>query len=155
MTEFTTALAFALHLLSAIVWIGGMFFAYMALRPAAVVTLAPPQRLQLWARTLAGFFPWVFIAIILLLSTGLWMLHSQKLALTAYLHTMIGLGVVMMLIFGHVYFAAFKRLRQAVAIEDWESAAARLAQIRKLVAVNLSIGILLVLAVSLLKRLSW
>ncbi len=153
MTGFANALAFALHLLSAIVWIGGMFFAYMALRPAAVATLEPPQRLRLWARTLAGFFPWVFVAIILLLSSGLWMLSSQQLVLSAYLHTMIGLGVVMMLIFGHVYFAAFRRLRQAVAIENWEDAAAGLAQIRRLVAVNLSIGILLVLAVSLLKRL--
>src|SRR4029077_19786338 len=41
-----TALALALHILGAVVWVGGMFAIYVCLRPA-LGTLEPPQRLRL------------------------------------------------------------------------------------------------------------
>ena len=44
------AIAIALHLLAAVIWVGGMFFAYMALRPAAASLLEPPLRLPLWSQ---------------------------------------------------------------------------------------------------------
>jgi len=47
MTAF--ALPYALHVLAAVVWVGGMFFAWMVLRPAAVSALQPPERLMLWS----------------------------------------------------------------------------------------------------------
>ena len=50
--------AVSLHILAAIVWIGGMFFAVLVLRPAAG-PLEPPDRLALWRRVFARFFPWV------------------------------------------------------------------------------------------------
>ena len=53
------SLYITLHLLGVIVWVGGMFVAYMALRPAAVEVLEPYQRLPLMKRTLDRFFPWV------------------------------------------------------------------------------------------------
>lgn len=31
------SLAIARHVLSAVIWVGGMFFAYMAMRPAVVI----------------------------------------------------------------------------------------------------------------------
>src|SRR5262245_57991261 len=40
------ALAFALYILGAVVWVGGMFAIYVCLLPA-LVTLEPPQRLRL------------------------------------------------------------------------------------------------------------
>ena len=36
------AIAIPLHLLAAVIWVGGMFFAYMALRPVAASLLEPP-----------------------------------------------------------------------------------------------------------------
>jgi len=45
------AYAVTLHILGAVIWVGGMFFAYMALRPAIVETLEPPFRLKLWVNT--------------------------------------------------------------------------------------------------------
>src|SRR5690606_5692971 len=60
------SLLFPLHLLAAVVWVGGMFFAYMALRPAAATVLPPPQRLPLWTQTFRRFFPWVWITVVLL-----------------------------------------------------------------------------------------
>ena len=54
-------LAITLHLLAAVIWVGGMFFAYMALRPATG-SLEPSIRLTLWSQTLKRFFPWVWIS---------------------------------------------------------------------------------------------
>ena len=63
-------IALLLHVLAAVVWVGGMFFAYAALRPVAVSQLEPPLRLALWAGVFSKFFPWVFVAIAILLITG-------------------------------------------------------------------------------------
>ncbi len=75
-----TALALALHILGAVVWVGGMFVLYMALRPA-LGTLEPPQRLKLMQVTFAKFFPWVWVAILLLLAQRLLdgVLHVRRL----------------------------------------------------------------------------
>jgi uncharacterized membrane protein len=135
----------ALHLLSAVVWVGGMFFAYMALRPVAAQRLEPPQRLTLWAGVFTRFFPWVWIAIILLLVTGYWMIFNVFAGMKGaplYVHIMNGLGILMILIYMHVFFAPFKRLKRAVAAETWQEGAKDLAQIRFLVGINLSIGLI-------------
>jgi uncharacterized membrane protein len=55
------------------------------------------------------------------------------------------LGMVMMLIFGHIRFALYKRLSQAVQAADWSAGAAALAKIRISVLVNLGLGVLIVL----------
>ena len=49
-------------------------FAYYCLRPAAAEVLKPPERLPLWAATFARFLPYMAIAVLLLLATGLVML---------------------------------------------------------------------------------
>src|SRR5436190_22018005 len=70
-----TAIALALHIFGAVVWVGGMFAIYVCLRPA-LGTLEPPQRLQLMRVTLQKFFPWVWVAILLLLVSGYWMVFT-------------------------------------------------------------------------------
>lgn len=136
--------ALLLHVLAAVVWVGGMFFAHMALRPVAAKQLEPPQRLTLWVGVFGRFFPWVFAAIGILLVTGFWMVLSffgGFGAVGPYVHLMLWLGILMMLIFMHVYFAAFKRLKMAVAAGDWTLGAAKLAQIRLLITINLVLGV--------------
>jgi uncharacterized membrane protein len=140
-------IALLLHALAAVVWVGGMFFAYMALRPVAASQLQGPQRLALWAGVFGKFFPWVFIAIGTLLVTGFWMVFSFYggfAAVGLYVHLMLWLGILMILVFLHVFFAPFKRLKQAVAEEDWPAGAGKLAQIRVLIAVNLALGVCVV-----------
>lgn len=145
-------LSLFLHVLSVVVWVGGMFFAYMALRPVAASVLEPPQRLTLWAGVFDKFFPWVWASVVLILATGLYMLMlTGGLAAPHYALTMLVLGIAMMLIFGHVYFAPYKRLKRAVAGQDWKAGGAALGQIRKLIGINLSIG-LLTIAVAMLGR---
>ena len=137
------------HLLGVIVWVGGMFFAHFALRPAAAATLQPPERLRLMAAVLGRFFTWVEWSIVLILASGIAMMGflggaRGMFAVPAYIHAMLGIGVVMMLLFGHIRFALYKRLAAAVLAADWPAAAAALGSIRVLVAVNLGLGLLVV-----------
>ena len=140
------SVAILLHMLAAVVWVGGMFFAYMALRPAAGA-LEPPLRLPLWSRTFARFFPWVWAAVALLLLTGYWMVfqvfggfaHSAL-----YIHLMHGLGWIMALIFFYVYFIPYRRLDRALSVSDWPAAGAQLNRIRRLIGINLMLGLLTV-----------
>lgn len=134
----------SLHVLSAIIWVGGMFFAHQVLRPAAL-QLDPKVRLPLWARTFARFFPWVWAAIIVLPLSGYWMIFTQlggMRSLGMYVHIMQTLGLVMILIFLHVFFGPYRRFRQALAQNDLPAAGQRLAQIRRLVGVNLILGLI-------------
>lgn len=142
--------ALLLHLLGVTVWVGGMFFAYMALRPAAATVLELPQRLRLWHGVFAKFFPWVWVSIVLISGSGLYML-LQLGGKSAPLYTlaMMVLGVVMMLIFAHVFFAPYKKLKRAVDEREWPPGGAALGQIRLLIGINLSIG-LVTLGVALL-----
>jgi len=140
-------IAILLHMVSAVVWVGGMFFAYMALRPVAASQLEPPARLRLWVGVFRKFFPWVFVAVGVLLLTGYWMVLSFYGGFDAvglHVHLMQWLGIAMMLLFFHVYFASFLRLKRAVATEDWPEGGKRLAQIRVLIGVNLVLGLLVV-----------
>lgn len=137
-------IAIILHILPAVVWVGGMFFAYMALRPVAAGQLEPPARLALWVGVFDRFFPWVFVSIALILGSGFWMVFAVFGGFTAtglYVHIMLVLGILMMLIFFHVFFAPFRRLKQAVDQEDWAAGGKRLAQIRVMIGINLLLGL--------------
>jgi len=135
--------ALLLHLLGSVIWIGGMFFAYLALRPAAAKLLEPPQRLPLWRETLRRFFIWVWISIVLLYGSGLHMLASAYglRAAPVYVLAMAGLATVMTLIFIYVFFVPFAALAHAVDAQQWKAAGAALNRIRQLVATNLLLGL--------------
>jgi uncharacterized membrane protein len=138
------AIAIILHLMPAVIWVGGMFFAYMALRPVAASQLEPPARLSLWVGVFRKFFPWVFVAIALILGSGFWMVYAVFGGLAAtglYVHIMLALGILMMLIFLHVYFAPFRRLQRAVGEADWPAGGKQLAQIRMMIGINLLLGL--------------
>jgi len=144
-------LAIALHLLAAIIWIGGMFFAYLCLRPSLPGILQPPQPAQLWRAVLGRFFIWVWAAVIVLLSTGLWLAFTRYGGFSdwpLWLLMMFGLGLAMMMMFAHVFFAPFKRLKAALAAGDMELAVKSIGQIRRMVALNLCLGIIVALAAS-------
>jgi uncharacterized membrane protein len=149
------------HVLSIIVWIGGMVFAHFFLRPAAA-RLDAPVRLRLMHDVLGRFFQAVLVASLLTLASGVWMLgrvakqvvqsggsFEMPLAWTV----MAVLGVAMVAIFMHIRFALYQRLGRAVAASDWSSGGAALARIRTWVSVNLGLGVLVVL-VTLLRGAS-
>ena len=145
------AFAITLHLFAALVWVGGMFFAYLAARPV-LAELDTQLRARLWVGIFRRFFPWVWGAIVVLLTTGVYLVTSSFESFAnapPFVNIMMGLGILMMLIFGHVFFAPFKRLQQAVATGDDALAKKSMGLIRKLIALNLSLG-LVVVAVAML-----
>jgi uncharacterized membrane protein len=141
------AIAISLHILAACIWVGGMFFAYVCLRPVAASTLEPEQRLTLWRGTFQSFFKWVGLSILLLIVSGHFMIgmFGGMKGVGVHVHIMLLLGYIMFAIFGHVFFAPFKRLKAAVDNQDWEAGAAQLNTIRKMVGINLVIGLVTII----------
>jgi uncharacterized membrane protein len=136
-----------LHLVCAIAWLGGMFFAYFCLRPAAAEVLDPPKRLPLWVATFARFLPYMSVAVLLILGTGLGMVLQVGFGQAPIgWHLMLALGVVMASVFGYVYWVLFPKLRAECAASAWPSAGQTLNRMRQLVALNLGLGVLVVVA---------
>ncbi|MEO6030507.1 MAG: CopD family protein [Burkholderiaceae bacterium] len=144
----------SIHLLSIIVWVGGMFFAVFCLRPALGV-LEPIARLKLMQEVLRRFFDAVTIAIVLMLLTGGGMLAETMRALSTggaavalplAWHVMVVLGLVMVGVFAHVRVVLFGRLRRAVAAQDVPAGASALAGVRFWVLINVVLGALIVVA---------
>jgi len=135
-----------LHQLAVIVWIGGMFFAFMVLRPVVSQQLQLPQNLIFWRAVFANFFHWVWLAVTIILASGLHMISQMggfgKLPFNVYL--MAALGVMMMLIFLYVFFTAYRKFKRFVAEEEWQHAGIALVQIRVLIGLNLIIGLVTV-----------
>ena len=147
-----------LHLLAILLWVGGMAFTLFFLRPA-LNTLGAPERVRLMHAVLGRFFKAVLAASLLTLGTGIWMLGrvakqtvqsggSFQMPLSWTLMSV--LGVLMVAIFMHIRFALYKRLDRAVNASDWAAGGAALAQIRTWVAVNLGLGVLIVVVTLLL-----
>lgn len=143
-----------LHLLGIVIWVGGMFLMHVVVRPGAAALLEPPQRLPFLAYVMGQFFLWVGVSIALVLLSGLGMLHVMQSwdELSPSIYAMAFLGLGMMAIYGHVRFACYPRLRTAVAAKDWPAAAVPLATIRRLIGMNLVLG-LLTIALATLGRL--
>jgi uncharacterized membrane protein len=138
--------ALTLHVWSAVVWVGGMFFALLILRPASA-PLEPSIRLTLWERVFGRFFPWVFATIVLLLASGYAMVFGVFAGfhgIGLHVHVMQATGIVMMVAFFHLYFAPWRRFRAALAREDRIEAARQLNQIRWIVTFNLILGLITV-----------
>lgn len=138
------ALVYTLHILAAILWVGGMFFGHMILRPAVIATLEGPMRLRLWLQVFGRFFAWVWVAVILLPVTGIGIIQmsfSGFQTAPRYVQAMIGLYVVMVALFIKIQAVQLPALRRAVADEQWAEGAAALGKIRQLMVVNLIVGI--------------
>ena len=144
-------LAKLLHLAAAILLLGGMTFMLFILRPALGSLNQAADRLQLLAAVLQRFFVAVWGAIGALALTGgaLFMMAGGRGAPLGW-HAMAGLGLLMFLVFGHLYFAPYRRLQSHVAASAWPAAAAQAAQITRAVQVNFVLGVLAVAAVVLL-----
>ncbi|MCO5108908.1 MAG: CopD family protein [Burkholderiaceae bacterium] len=151
-----TELWLFLHFVAVVTWIGGMVFAHFCLRPAALATLQPPQRLPLMAAALGRFFALVGASLVLLWGSGLAMFagitgSGGKPPLSWNL--MAAIAAVMTLVFLWIVLRLHPRMRSAVAACGWPNAAAALDAIRRLVVLNLALGFLTI-AVATLGRLA-
>jgi uncharacterized membrane protein len=141
-----SAISNALHVLAAVIWVGGMFFAYVVVRPAIGA-----RRFAFWSRALTRFFPWVWGAVVILPATGyaaIFITFGGFAGLGWHVHIMHALGWLMIGLFLNIYFGAFKRLRAAADAERWVVAAVHLEAIRKVILINLCLGFLTIAVAS-------
>src|SRR5680860_480349 len=137
----------SMHALAAVIWVGGMFFAFLVLRPAAAGLLDVPMRVMLWRYVFRRFFPWVWAAIVVLLASGYGMIFSLPGGMGNagwHVHVMQALGITMMLLFLHLFFAPYRRLIKAVDDSYFETASRSLNQIRVIIGINLGLGLVVV-----------
>ncbi|WP_338580080.1 CopD family protein [Pseudomonas sp. ML2-2023-6] len=145
MTAF--ALTYSLHVLAALIWVGGMFFAWMILRPAAITALEGPARLKLWVEVFQRFFVWVWIAVVILPISGVGLLQMRFNGFETaprYVQIMMGLYIVMVALFIRIQSLQLPELRKAVVAQAWAEGAAVMGRIRRLVGCNLIVGLVLV-----------
>lgn len=138
------SIAIALHQLAAVIWVGGMFFAHQVLRPVAASQLEPPGRLRQWVGVFGRFFPWVWLAVVLLPATGYWVIfavYGGFASTPVFVHVMNGLGLAMIALYTYVYFVPYTRLKRAVAAEQWPEGKTALDRIRTIVGTNLTLGL--------------
>jgi len=139
-------LGLVVHALAAVIWVGGMFFAYQVLRRAARA-IDPHVRLDLWGQVFRQFFPWVWASIVALLASGYGMIFLGLGGFAGaglHVHLMQATGLVMVALFLHLYFAPWSRMRRALDAGDYKMATTQLAQIRWIVATNLALGLITV-----------
>jgi uncharacterized membrane protein len=131
-----------LHTLGVVVWVGGMFFAHVALRPA-LATLPPQQRVTLMAATLSTFLRWAAAAVVLVIVSGFAMIfaHGGFPSVGLHVHAMTALGLLMSAIYGFVVAVPFARVRAAAAAGTWDTGLLALGQVRNLVGINLVLGL--------------
>ena len=137
----------AFHLLAVVVWVGGMFFAYNALRPAAAQVLEPPLRLALWIQVFHRFFLWVWLSIFVVFGSGYWMLFQYFggfASAAPYIHIMHSGAIIMLFLYLYVFFSPFRALQRAVIIKDFPQAGRCLNKIRILVGINTVLGLLII-----------
>ena len=139
----------AVHVLCAVIWVGGMFFAYVVLRPSVAV-LEPIQRIALHTQVFRRFFLVIWHAMPLILLSGFTVLlvFDGGPAVAGWnVNLMMLLGLIMSAVFLLIVFGPYARFRRTT---DRNTAAASMDRIRKLIAVNLVLGIVTVV-VSLLR----
>jgi uncharacterized membrane protein len=127
----------AVHLLCAVVWVGGMFFAYVVLRPSLAV-LEPAQRIALHGQVFRRFFLIVWHAMPLIVLTGLAMIFGVLGGMARVgwnVHVMMLLGLVMSAIFLAIFFGPYRTFRASPGPGSLDA-------IRKLIGINLVLGLL-------------
>ncbi len=149
-----------IHLAAAIFWVGGMAFMLMALRPAAVALLQPPERLMLMAAVWKRFFPVVLVSIVALFTTGTNLYTTMFRAVKAASgqgsvplgwNVMLVLGLLMMAIFGHIYMVGYARFKRAMDVQNWALAGQAAAQVHTLMITNFALGWLAIAAIRLVR----
>ncbi|MCS6957696.1 MAG: CopD family protein [Aquificaceae bacterium] len=124
------------HLLFAILWIGGMIYSLLFLKPAVKALPQEDQRSRVLKGVFSRFFPAVWLAILILFITGmgLWHGYRKDFSQNPLFHAKLFLFALMTIIFAYIYFFLYRR--------------DKLSQIPNLIAVNLLLGLLVLLIIT-------
>ncbi|WP_428492768.1 CopD family protein [Rhodopila sp.] len=137
-----------LHLLCAVLWVGGMFFAFVVLQPSLKVIEAP-QRMLLHTQVFKKFFLIVWHVMPAIIITGFAMLPyvGGMPGAPWQVHAMLALGLLMAAVFLAMYLGPYRRFRRTT---DRARMASCLSRIRTLIGVNLVMGLIAVIVAGLL-----
>jgi uncharacterized membrane protein len=136
------ALLLAVHVLGAIVWVGGMFFALVVLRPSMAVLESGPG-LALHEQVFRRFFLVVWHVMPVMLLTGLAMeyLFYGFANVPWPVQAMAGTGVAMAAVFVAIVAGPWRALRRALASGEMAQTGAAMLRLRRLITVNLVLGV--------------
>jgi len=143
----SSAIAEAIHVLSAVAWVGGMIFVLFVLRPG-LKDLEPPLRLSFFSGVLKRFFVIVWLAVVLILVSGYWLVFNLFGGFSqapVHVHLMHAAGLLMSVIFFWLFFRLFLPFGKAVRNSDWQAAAPLTERLRRVVTINLLLGIVVVI----------
>ena len=139
-----TIAVLALHTIGAALWVGGMAYAIIVLRPAIVV-LEPAARMQMHGQTMRRFLRLTWHVMPLVLISGwimVFTLYGGFANIPWAVNAMQTLGIVMAAVFAYLALGPYKRFRRAI-----RPGPELISKMRQLVLVNLALGtIVLVLA---------
>jgi uncharacterized membrane protein len=132
-----------LHVLGAVVWVGGMFFTTLIVRPT-LADLEPSRRVDIYRGTYGRFFKVIWIVMPGMLLTGYIMLFTKYGGFADAgwnIHLMHMLGLAMAAVFVGVWFGPYRRFQQGQgrAIDI----------IRQLIIANLALGLATVVIAAL------
>ncbi|MDB5318039.1 MAG: hypothetical protein JWO24_3883 [Rhodospirillales bacterium] len=136
---------YALHLLGAVVWVGGMAFALFVLRPSVHATLEGPNRLALMEAVYRRFFLIIWHAMPIVIATGYGILFARYGGFAGvgwHVHVMNLTGLVMAGIFAAIALGPFRQMKAARADGNPVAAVAALNKVRGLVTINLALGLI-------------
>ena len=147
----------AIHLLAVMVWVGGMTFVLLCLRPAASV-LEPAARIALMHAAMRRFLAVVAVAIAVIFVCGVAMVAiAWSAAVRAGLrfnmpldwYVMFAVFFAMLAVFVHIRGVLFPRLDAALRGQRWADGASALGAIRREVVANLVLGVFVTVLVRL------
>ena len=134
-------IAASIHILSAMIWIGGLLFFYGVLNRAVEEVLEPTERLPLMHRIVQRFFPLFGWSMAATLASGFWLVQiAYNGGIGWMVELMIGLGAASVLLLGYLYYGPYRRMEKALDRYDLLLASSCLGNIRALTAANLLLG---------------
>ena len=143
------ALSIILHLLAINVWVGGTFFTVVIL-PHAVASLEPAERHPFMRIVFKRFFFWVWLAMMILISTGGWMIYrvfGGIINAPLYVVLMMSITLLMVCVFLLIYFGSYRLYVQSLKQENLSDSERHLDYISLLSKINMALGICVVLVI--------
>jgi uncharacterized membrane protein len=135
-------IVFPLHVLAAIVLLGGLFFASLVFKPLAH-GLDIETASSLRQRMLSPFFAWGWVSLLLILGTGVAMVFLKfggfsGVPMIHRANMVIGIPVIVL--FGYVFFGPWRAYRRVMARRDWTAAQREIGRVRVLMLLILGLG---------------
>lgn len=139
------AIADAAHQIGFVILLGGIFFMLFALRPASRDLDTGEERILVYFRYYKSLLRWIWFALLLLWVSGVSKILAMDIQhLPLKVGLMAGAGAVMTVLTLLAHFAVYYEMDEAIYAAHWPRAARRGSRLRKIMALNLLIGLMLI-----------